>query len=296
MGFDPRRFRATCFILLATLIWGLSFVTQKVAGQYMGAFTYNSVRFALGGLSLLPVIWLYEKSGPAQKRRTLLAGLAGGVLLFAAANLQQFGLVLSRSPSSATEAGFITGLYTVLVPIFGLALGRKTNVLTWLGAGLAFTGLTLISIGPEGFRSVQTSDLYLVIGAFFWAAHILLIDRFARRIGPMRFAAVQFAAASVLSTACAAIFEPVSVEGIMAGFLPVLFGGVVVSGVAYTLQVFGQRNVPPARAAIIFSLEALFAAIAAAVILGELMTPRKYLGGAVILAGILLSQIKPRRA
>jgi drug/metabolite transporter (DMT)-like permease len=294
MNYDPRRTRATCFILLATLIWGLSFVTQKIAGEHMGAFTYNAVRFALGALSLLPFILFAGKPVPIKVKTNILAGSAAGVMLFAAANLQQFGIVLSRSPSSATEAGFITGLYTVLVPLFGLALGRKTNALTWLGAMLAFSGLALISIGPEGLRSVQASDLYLIAGAFFWAAHILLIDRFANGLHPMFFAAVQFAVASLLSAACAFTFETVSAEGLLAGFWPVLFGGVVVSGVAYTLQVFGQRDIPPARAAIIFSLESLFAAIAAAVFLSEVMTPRKYLGGAVILAGIFLSQVRRR--
>jgi drug/metabolite transporter (DMT)-like permease len=167
--------------------------------------------------------------------------------------------------------------------------------LTWLGALSAFVGLALISIGPEGLSSVQISDISLIAGAFFWAVHILLIDRFAKSLSPIHFAVIQFTVASILSSICAAIFEPISVSGIWAGFLPVLFGGVVVSGVAYTLQVFGQRDVPPTRAAIIFSLEALFAAFAAAIWLGEIMTPRKYLGGAVILLGIFLSQIKPRR-
>jgi drug/metabolite transporter (DMT)-like permease len=245
---------------------------------------------------MLPAIRLFEKESPEQKRAAFTAGLAAGVMLFAAANLQQLGIIFSRSPSSATEAGFITGLYTVLVPLFGLALGRKTNFLTWLGAGAAFAGLALISAGPEGLGSMQLSDLYLVAGAFFWAAHILIIDRFAPRISPMRFAAAQFAVAGILSALCAVVFETASAEGLWAGFLPVLFGGVVVSGVAYTLQVFGQRKIPPARAAIIFSLEALFAALAAALFLSEIMTPRKYLGGAIILAGIFLSQVRTARS
>ena len=289
------RSKATVFVFLASIIWGATFVAQRIAGDSMEAFTYNGVRFALGSLALLPVIILYEKTDPAKTRRTWYVGLAGGLVLFFGANLQQLGIVLSDSSSSASEAGFITGLYTVLVPIFGLALGRKTSVFTWVGAVLAFGGLALISTGPEGLASVQTSDLFLVAGAVFWAVHILLIDRYVHEIHPLRFAAVQFAVCSALSMAAAFAFETVSLDGIRAGIVPILFGGLLSSGVAYTLQIFGQRKVAPAKAAIIFSLEAVFAALSEAVLLGELMTPRKYIGASVIFAAIILSQRNGRR-
>ena len=289
------RARATCFLFIAAIIWGASFVAQKLAGQHMGAFTYNGVRFAFGSITLLPVIFLLEKPDPSGTRRTWIVGLAGGAVLFAAANLQQFGIVLSSSPSSASEAGFITGLYTVFVPLLSLALGRKPNALVWVGAVLAFIGLALISIGPGGLASIQTSYLFLVVGAVFWALHILLIDHFVSSISPIRFAAIQFAVCSLLSLISAFAFETVSIRGIWAGVIPLLFGGVLSSGVAYTLQILGQRGVEPSRSAIIFSLEALFAALSEAVLLGELMTPRKYLGGALIFISIIMSQIKSKR-
>ena len=287
------RIRATAMLFIAAFIWGGSFVVQKLAGQYMGAFTYNGVRFAMGSISLFPVIMLMEKPDTSKTRRTWLVGLAGGAVLFAAANLQQFGIVLSNSPSSASEAGFITGLYTVFVPLFGLLSGRKTTIMTWLSAILAFTGLALISIERSGIGSIHISYIFLVIGAVFWALHILLIDHFVSSINPIRFAAIQFAVCSALSLISAFSYETVSVSGLLDGIVPLLLGGVLSSGIAYTLQILGQRGVEPTRSAIIFSLESLFAAISEAVLLGTVMTARKYIGGAVIFIGILLSQTSP---
>jgi drug/metabolite transporter (DMT)-like permease len=291
MTFRITRARATLFIFLSSLIWGSTFVAQKAAGVHMGAFTYNGIRFALGTLTLLPFILWLEKRDPGKTRRTWLSGIAAGFVVFAAINFQQLGIILSRSPTSASEAGFITGLYTIFVPIFGLCIGRKTNRFTWLSAVLAFTGLALLSIGPGGLSSIQLSDSLYVFGAVFWAVHILLIDRYAKNIHPLRFTAIQFLVCSILSTACAFGFETVELEAIQNGIVPILFGGILASGVAYTLQILGQRKVEPTKAAIIFSLESLFAAIAASILISELMTPQKYLGGMIIFAGILLSQM-----
>jgi len=280
------------FAFLASAIWGTTFVTQKIAGYYMGSFTYNGVRFALGVLSLLPVILIFEKSGPEKRRYTVKAGILGGAVLFIASNLQQFGIVLNPDPGSASQAGFITGLYLIFTPILGLALKRKTNPLTWVAGIIAFVGLTLITVGPEGVSSIKLSDGMLVLGAVFWAVQILYVDHFAKSVDPICFTAVQFAVSSILSLSCAFTFETVSMTGIWDGIFPLLFGGVFACGTAYSFQILGQRGVGPAKAAIIFSLEALFAAISEAVWLRELMTARKYLGGAIIFAGILLSQVK----
>jgi drug/metabolite transporter (DMT)-like permease len=285
----------TVFVFLASIIWGTTFVTQKLAGYHMGSFTYNGVRFALGVLSLIPVILIFEKSSPEKNRHTLKAGLFGGAILFIASNLQQFGIILNKEPGSASEAGFITGLYLVFTPILGLTLGRKAHPLTWIACVVAFGGLALISIGPEGLSSIKVSDGLLLLGAVFWAAHILLIDRFAHSVNPIRFTAVQFAVSSALSMISAFVFETVSISGIMDGIFPILFGGIFACGTAYTFQILGQRGVEPSKAAIIFSLEALFASVSEAVWLGELMTARKYLGGAIIFTGILLSQITPKK-
>ncbi|MCL2014476.1 MAG: DMT family transporter [Oscillospiraceae bacterium] len=313
---------ATVCAFLASAIWGSSFVTQKIAGQYMGAFTYNGIRFALGTLALLPAIMFWDKkikNNPAgnssensQKHsvqnvnappvntvfvnlfigRTRLMGLAGGAVLFLASNLQQFGIVLSNSPSSASEAGFITGMYTVFVPILGLAVGRKTRLPVWVGAVLAFGGLALISIDLNEAIPIQASDTLLLLCAALWAVHILLIDKFINNIDPLRFAAEQFAVCSILCIISALIFESVDIQAIRAALPILLFGGIVVSGLAYTLQIISQRKVAPSKAAIIFSLEALFAALAETLFLGETMTTQKYFGGAIIFAGVILSQRK----
>jgi drug/metabolite transporter (DMT)-like permease len=285
----------TVFVFATSVIWGLTFVTQKLAGAHMGAFAYNGFRFALGALSMLPVIFIFERTRKEGHRRTLLAGLGGGVILFFASNLQQFGIVLNKNPGSASEAGFITGLYIVFTPILGIAFGRRARPLTWLAAALAFGGLALMSMGPEGLASVKISDILLLAGAVFWALHILYIDRFARDVAPLRFAAAQFVVSAALSMAAAAAFETVSLQSAAAAALPLLFGGVFACGTAYTLQILGQRAVEPAKAAIIFALEAPFAALGETVWLGETMTAQKYVGGAVIFAAIILSQLSGRK-
>ncbi|MCL2574795.1 MAG: DMT family transporter [Defluviitaleaceae bacterium] len=284
---------ALIFVFAAAAIWGASFVTQRLAGYHMGSFTYNAARFLLGALSLLPVVWFFEKEKPdkVKLKLTWLVGIAGGVAIFFAANLQQFGIVLSNSPTSASEAGFITGLYIIFVPLLGLFLRRKVRPIIWLSAVLAFGGLALISIGPAGISGIQFSDILLVICAVFWAIHILIIDKYVHKISPIRFASAQFFVAAILSIIAAVIFEDITLEGLQGGLMPILFGGIVASGVAYTFQILGQKSLEATLAAIIFSLEALFAAISEAIFLGAVMTPQKYLGGGIIFIGIVLSQL-----
>ena len=289
------RAMAFVFAFLASAIWGITFVTQKLAGVSMGSFTYNAARFALGVVSLVPVFLVFEKSSREKSMRALKAGLIGGAILFIASNLQQFGIILNKDPGSASQAGFITGLYLVFTPVLGLALGRKAGAFTWISCVVAFVGLTLMTISPGNIGSVKLSDGLLVVGAIFWSGHILFIGHISRSVEPMRFTAVQFAVCSVLSAACAFAFEAPTMSGILGGIYPLLFGGVFACGTAYTFQILGQRGVEPSKAAIIFALESLFAAISEAIWLRELMTVRQYVGGAVIFTGILLSQISPKK-
>ncbi|GHV07330.1 permease [Clostridia bacterium] len=286
------RERIHSLILVSTaLIWGVAFVAQRVGMDYVGAFTFGGVRFALGAISLIPVALIFERDtgDKAKRRRTFLSGAVCGLVLFFASSFQQFGIVVT---GSAGRSGFITGLYIILVPIFGVFLGRRLTALQWGGAAAALVGMYLLSV-TDGFGSINFGDILLIICAVFWTLHILIIDRYANNINSVRFSITQFAVCSALSLICAFATEDVTWAGIVAGKVPILYGGLLSVGVAYTLQVVGQRGVKPEKAAIIFSLESLFSVVGGAVLLGEQMTPRGYAGCALIFAGIILSQLKP---
>ncbi|MDR2647189.1 MAG: DMT family transporter [Oscillospiraceae bacterium] len=282
---------SAAMLLLTALIWGFAFVAQVEGLAFMGSLTFGGIRFAMGAFSLLPLILIFERRpGGVNIKKTLLYGLLGGVVLFCASTLQQYGIAYTQS---AGKAGFITGLYTVLVPIIGIFMGRKTRPLTWLGALAALTGLYFLSM-KGGKLSFGFGDILLLIGAVFWAFHILIVDQFASQVPPLRFSITQFFVCGVLSLAGAFIFEKPSVNGILTGWQPLLYGGIASVGVAYTLQIVGQRHVEPARAAIIFSLETLFAALGGVLLLHEFLGWRGYFGGALMFLGIVLAQLGAR--
>ena len=288
-----KKIQSTACLFLTSIIWGVAFVAQRAGLEYVSSFTFNGVRFALGALMLVPVTLVFER-GPdnkARKKNTLLLGIIGGLVLFAAASLQQFGVEFTES---AGKSGFITGLYVVIVPVMGVFLGRKANIFVWLGAVFSCAGLYLLSL-RDGLLSIELGDTVLLIGALLWAVHIILIDRYAGGVCPILFSSVQFFTCSALSLICAFIFEDVRVSSILAGYVPILYAGCLSVGIAYTLQIFGQRHVEPAKAAIIFSLESLFAVLGGALILGEVMDSLGYIGCALIFAGIITSQLTRKR-
>lgn len=288
-----RRLVANLLLLLTATIWGFAFVAQRVGGQYVGAFTFNGIRFALGALSLIPLIIFFDKRKQNSDnskvepnlKSTLVPGILVGMILYAGATLQQVGLFYT----TVGNASFITGLYMVFVPIIGVFLKHKIGKNSWIGVGLAVTGLYLLSIN-ENF-SISYGDLLEVIGAIFWAVHILTIDNFTKRINPLKLSFIQFATCSVLSLITAFIFEDITMSGISGALVPILYSGLLSVGVAYTLQVVAQKNAKPSHAAIILSMESVFGAIGGIIILGETMSGRGYIGCALILAGILASQI-----
>ncbi|MCL2708690.1 MAG: DMT family transporter [Defluviitaleaceae bacterium] len=292
-----REFRYSLVLFATAVIWGVAFVAQRAGMDYVGAFTFNGVRFLLGALVLVPVCffleWRKERPEQLKKIRTSVsAGFIGGLVLFVAAGLQQLGVQLTMS---AGKAGFITGLYIVLTPVLGIFIGKKTGVFTWAGAFVACAGLYLLS-APDGIKSVGAGDVLLVACAFFWAAHILLVDNYAGagRIYPVMFSIVQFVVCGALSLAFAFALEDVALGAIFSGYVPILYSSVFSVGLAYTLQIVGQRHVGPAKAALIFSTESLFAAIGAAVLIGEIMGGRSYAGCAIIFAGIIVSQLRKK--
>lgn len=282
---------ANSMLLLTAMIWGFAFVAQKQASGYIGALTFNGTRFLLGAISLIPVILIFERSVLKDIKRikdTLICGAITGCVLFAASTLQQIGVEMITQTS---KAGFITGLYTVLVPLFGIFLGKKARLNTWIGAVLAVVGLYLISV--VGSPVLEFGDLLLLIGAFFWAFHILAIDKFIGKVSPISYSCVQFFTCAVINLAFVPVFEldTFSVANIMSAGTSILYAGIMSSGVAYTLQVIGQKNANPADAAIIFSMESVFSAIGCTIFLQDILSVSSYIGCLLILAGIILSQI-----
>lgn len=281
--------KADILLLITAAIWGFAFVAQRVGMDHVGPFIFNGVRFALGSLSLLPLLWMNHRRGnfshDTPLKTVLFGGMLAGVVLFLGASLQQIGIIYT----TAGKAGFITGLYVVLVPILGVAFLKQTTALgTWIGAIVAVVGLYLLSV-TEQF-TIERGDLLVLIGAMFWACHMHVISWFSRRIAPLKLAFLQFVTCSLLSLVIAMIFERTTLQGLRGATIPILYGGLCSVGIAYTLQVVAQRTAHPAHAAIILSLEAVFAVIGGWMVLGETLAFRGLIGCSLILTGMLLSQ------
>ena len=284
---------ADLLLLLTAAIWGFAFVAQRVGNAYMGPFTFNAIRFSLGAVALLPLLFWQRKKGvdlpQVHWRKLAFPVLLTGLVLFAGATLQQVGLL----GTTAGKAGFITGLYVILVPILALTWGKRTHPAHWVGAVLAVVGLYFLSV-KSGF-SISPYDLIVLVGAFIWAGHVHLIDRYAGKVGPVRLAIFQFAITGVLSAFVAVLFETIDLAGIMAGIWPILYGAFLSVGLAYTLQIVAQRRADPAHAAIILSLEGAFAALGGWLILHETLGLRGLIGCGLMLTGTMVSQLVGKR-
>jgi drug/metabolite transporter (DMT)-like permease len=283
------RFRADALLLVAAVIWGTTFVAQRSAMAHLGPYWFNGIRFALGALALLPVCLrpVPTLDQPLPRYAALLAAGAAGLVLFAGATLQQIGLIYT----TAGKAGFITGLYVVLVPLLGAFVERHASRNAWIGAGLALGGLYLLSI--TGPLRMSRGDFLVLLSALFWAVHILVLDRFSSRMNPYQLAAVQAGVCSACSLGIGMLVEPISLSGLKAAAWPILYGGLMSVGVAYTLQIVAQKHAPPAHVAILLSLEAVFAVFAGWILLGETLTTRALAGCGLMLAGMLASQWRP---
>jgi len=275
------RYEALLFITAA--IWGTGFVAQRLGMQNLGPFSYNAARFLVGSLVLVPVL-LFRKVTSSQVKAALPSGLAAGTVLAVAAGFQQSGLLYT----TAGKAGFITGLYVVLVPIAAMLLGRRTPIRTWIGAASALGGLYILSF--SSIAGINRGDLLVLVSAFFWTIHILVLDRWASRVDPLVLACIQFAVCSALCWLGAFTTEVPVPADFMSGALPILYGGIFSIGIAYTLQAVAQSKAHPARAAIIMSLESAFAVIAGYVFLAERLGVRELTGCALMLAGMFVAQ------
>lgn len=287
--------RSDGLLLVTATIWGFAFVAQRAGMEHIGPFAFNAVRFALGSLFLIPFFAAAERrraggaGRPVSGRNLgLLGGGLAGVILFMGASLQQAGIVFT----TAGKAGFITGIYVILVPILGLFLKHRTGRGTWVGAILALVGLYLLSM--TGRLTLARGDLLVLCGAFFWAAHVLIIASLIPRMASATLAFIQYAVCAGLSLGAALLLEATTIEGLLGAAVPLLYSGLLSVGVAYTFQVMAQRHAPPAHAALILSLETVFAAVGGGLFLGERLPPRGLAGCGLILMGILLSELRRR--
>jgi len=324
---NKQALRADLLLLLTAAIWGLGFVAQHAGMRYIGPFGYSGLRFLLGALFLLPFVLVYNrnkrKAGnekPKNQKNFLFSSFLAGSYIFIAVSLQSLGMIFT----TVGNAGFISSLYVIFTPIFGIFLKRKTGSATWAGAFLTLTGLFFLSFAG-GHGSINPGDILLTGGAVFWAFHVLCIDRLVKQTDPLALSAGQFFFAGLFSVIAAFIIEPffspwlqsleprflgaglyswipfpALISGLASGsipfslvsnaVIPVLYGGIVSGGIAYTFQLTAQRDAPPAHVTIILCLEGSFAALGGVLILGERVGPWTMLGFALMLGGMLTSQ------
>ena len=302
--------RNTGMLFLAALIWGFAFVAQSAGMNYVGPFTFNAVRCIIGAIVLVPVALLYKPNGVSgEERKTkkdsmrvenlqrknswflrnktlLLGGTACGLFLGVATNLQQLGIL----STSVGKAGFITALYIVLVPIAGLFFKKTCGLTVWLGVACSMIGLYLLCM-TEGSFSLATGDLFLLACAVVFTGHILVIDYFAPKVNGVWMSCIQFLVAGIISAIPMVLTETPTLESVWAAKLPILYAGIMSCGVAYTLQILGQKNYNPTIAVLILSLESCFSVLGGFLILDEKLSVRELSGCALMFAAIILAQL-----
>lgn len=286
--------RADLLLISTSVIWGFAFVAQRVGMKYIGPFTFNGLRFALGSLVLLPVIALLNNGNRGENENensisvsTAVWGcLLAGMILFFGASLQQVGIVYT----TAGKAGFITGLYVILIPIIGIPLGQRTSTGTWTGAVLAVTGLYFLSV-TESF-TIGKGDLLVLFSSFMWAAHVLTVGWLSPRMNSFILASSQYAVCSIISLTVAITTEDIILSSILQATIPILYGGIMSVGIAYTMQVMAQRIAHPAHTAVILTTEGAFAALGGWLLLGEVLSLRGLLGCSLMMLGMLASQLR----
>ena len=292
-----KRTLATLLMLVSTMIWGSAFVAQSVGAQHIGPFTFGAIRFFLGGLVLLPVLRLTRKrtaapSSPAVPLRSYwLGGSICGLMVFLGALFQQIGIV----NTTVGKSGFVTALYVVMVPIFAFFVyRRRLHLPVIIAIGLALLGVYLLCIN-ENF-SINKGDIYNLIGAVFWAAQILCIEKFSRNANGLLFAFYEFMACAFFNGILMVLFERPSLASLQAAALPLLYTGILSVGVGFTAQVLCLQYIDPTIASLLMSLEAVFSVIFGFLLLGETLTLQQGMGAALMFGGVLLAQKPPKGA
>lgn len=285
--------KSSLLLLLTAFIWGIAFVAQSVGGDAVGGFTFQGVRNLIGALVLLPVIAVTErgKKKVQEDRKTLLlGGICCGILLCIAGNLQQIGI----ADTTVGKAGFITAMYILIVPVLGIFLKKKAGFKVWIGVLLGAVGLYLLCMNGESFF-MGKGDVLVLVCSFVFSLHILVIDHFSPRVNGVKLSCIQFFVCGVISMILAFVFEKPSVQGILAGWLPILYAGALSCGVGYTLQIIGQKNMDAAVASLILSLESVFSVLAGWVILHQTLTGRELFGCLFMFAAIILAQLPQKQ-
>ena len=281
-------------LFLTAFIWGIAFVAQSVGMDYIGPFTFNCIRFLIGGIVLIPVILVFGRDRKEERtqeetkmyrKNTILGGIVCGFFLWSASTFQQFGIV----NTSVGKAGFITALYIVLVPILGIFLHKKVTPLMWLSVIIAVIGFYMLCI--SGHVTINKGDLYVLVCAVLFSFHILVIDHFSPGGNGIAISCIQFFVSGIISAVFMALFESPQITQILAAYVPLLYAGVMSCGVAYTLQILGQKHTEPTVACLIMSLESVFSALAGWVILHEKLSAKELIGCALVFLAVILAQL-----
>lgn len=291
--------KSSLLLLLAATIWGVAFVAQSIGMEHVGGFTFNSIRSLIGSIVLLPVIFvlehrkdrsaLSENEKKSNQKTLLLGGISCGICLCLATNFQQFGIKYT----SVGKAGFITACYIVLVPIFGLFLKKKCSSFVWISVALAVLGLYLLCI-TDGF-SINTGDALVFISSLLFAVHILIVDHFSPLVDGVKLSCIQFFVIGILSGIPALLFEHPTLSAIFSAWMPILYAGAMSCGIAYTLQIIGQKDMNPTIASLILSLESCISVLAGWVILGQNLSLKEGLGCLMMFAAIILAQLPEKK-
>lgn len=288
--------RSSLLLLLTAFIWGVAFVSQSVGMDYLGPLSFNGARFLMGSLVLLPVI-VYNRmrkkkrgAAPGDLKTTVTGGVCCGLVLCAAALLQQYGILYT----TVGKAGFITTLYIILVPFFGIFLKKKVPGKVWAGAVIAAFGLYLLCMS-ESF-SLGRGDSLVFLCAILFSIHILVIDYFSPKADGVELSCIQFLTAGIIGSILAAFFEKPHAQDFINGILPLAYAGILSSGVAYTLQVIGQRDMDPTIASLLLSLESVFSVLAGWVILRQVLTGRELMGCCLVFCAVILVQLPEKKA
>ena len=283
-------------LALTAFIWGTAFVAQSVGMDYLGPFTFNGVRNFIGGCSLIPCIWILGKlesknavEQKGTKKDLIIGGISCGLCLFAASSLQQIGLQYTTTG----KAGFITAFYIVLVPVFGIFLRKKTGWKVWLAVLISVVGLYFLCITEK--LTIGTGDILIFLCAVVFALHIMVIDYFSPKVDGVKMSCIQFFVCGAVSLIPMCLFETSTVRDIIESLGPLLYAGVLSSGVAYTLQIIGQKNVNPAIASLILSLESCFAVLAGWIVLGQKLSVRESIGCILMFTAIILAQLPDKK-